>query len=86
MPCEVNSMLKLTSSQGYPSPVEKGKTYIAEKTGYRLIPLDVPIPLVDENWLAQADIKICKLTWENGKTTVVFEVDRVYEVPFLTKI
>ncbi|RMG14830.1 MAG: DUF2584 domain-containing protein, partial [Cyanobacteria bacterium J055] len=48
-------------------------------------PIDVPILLVDEHWCARADIKIFRLIWENGMTHLDFEVDRVYEFPFLTK-
>lgn len=85
MPCEVNSMLKLKSSQGYPKPLALGQQYEAYKEGYRILPIDSPIALVDENWLAHADITITRLVWEGGRTWVVFEVDRVYPVPFLTK-
>lgn len=85
MPCEVNSILKLKPSQGYPSQLEPGKRHSAQKEGYRIIPIDVPILLVDEDWLAHADIKIYKLAWENGVTRINFEIDRIYESPFLTK-
>ncbi|MBE9042670.1 DUF2584 family protein [Oscillatoriales cyanobacterium LEGE 11467] len=85
MPCEVNSILKLKPSQGYPTQLEKGQRYQAQKEGYRIIPVDVPIPLVDENWLARVDIKICRLVWENGVTNLEFEIDRIYRVPMLTK-
>ena len=50
-----------------------------------IIPVDVPIPLVDNNWVAHADIKIFRLVWGNGMTIVDFEIDRIYETPFLTK-
>ena len=85
MPCEVNSILKLKPSQGYPTPLEKGKRYQAQKEGYRILPLDVPIQLVDEDWLARADIIIVRLVWENGTTHLDFEVDRIYQVPFQSK-
>lgn len=85
MQCEVNSILKLKPSQGYPTQLEKGKRYQAQKEGYRIIPVDVSIPLVDESWFAYADIKIRRLVWENGLTSVEFEIDRTYQVPFLTK-
>ncbi|MBW4540841.1 MAG: DUF2584 domain-containing protein [Myxacorys chilensis ATA2-1-KO14] len=85
MPCQVNSILKLNPSQGYPTQFEKGKRYQAQKEGYRIIPVDVPIPLVDEDWLARADIKICRLVWQDGMTSVEFEIDRIYQIPFLTK-
>ena len=85
MPCEVNSILKLKPSQGYPTLIEKGKRYQAQKEGYRIIPVDMPIPLVDNNWVAHADIKIFRLVWGNGMTIVDFKIDRIYETPFLTK-
>ena len=84
MPCEINSILKLPPSQ-YPQQLIKGAKHQAQKQDYRLIPIDIPIPLVDENWLAHADIKINKLTWENGQTHISFEIDRLYSTPFATK-
>lgn len=85
MPCEVNSILKLKPSQGYPNELVKGQLYQAHKEGYRIMPIDVPIPLVDEHWFAHVDIKIRKLVWENKITTIEFEIDRIYSIPFLTK-
>ncbi|GAB4131801.1 MAG: hypothetical protein Fur0046_01050 [Cyanobacteria bacterium J069] len=85
MPCQVNSILKLDSSQGYPEELVQGSRHHAQKQGYRIMPIDVPISLVDENWLAWADIKIFRLVWENGKTSLDFEIERVYPTPILTK-
>ncbi len=85
MPCEVNNILKLSQQQGYPAQLVPRADHQASKSGYRIIPIDVPIPLVDENWFAHADIIIRKLTWENGETSVSFEVDRIYDVPFCMK-
>ncbi|NJK27368.1 MAG: DUF2584 family protein [Coleofasciculaceae cyanobacterium SM2_3_26] len=86
MPCEVNSILKLKPSQGYPPHLEVGQRHQVRKAGYRIMPVDVPIPLVDEHWVARADIRIYRLVWEDGTTTVDFEIDRIYETPFLTKV
>lgn len=85
MPCEVNSILKLKPSQGYPSSLELGIQYKASKQHYRIIPLDFPIPLVNEDWIAHADIIIEKLIWENQQTTVFFRIDRIYQSPFIVK-
>lgn len=85
MPCEVNSILKLKSSQGYPEPLNLGSQHEACKQGYRIIPVDVPIPLVDENWIAYADVVINKLVWAEGKTIVNFVIDRIYKSPFPVK-
>ena len=85
MPCEVNSILKLKPSQGYPSDLKKGEFHEAWKEDYRIIPVDVPIPLVDENWTAYADVIIEKLIWEKGQTKLFFRIDRIYKIPFLAK-
>ena len=85
MPCEVNNILKLSQPQGYPPQLVPKAHHQASKSGYRIIPVDVPIPLVDDNWFAHADIIIRKLTWENGETFVSFEIDRIYDVPFCMK-
>lgn len=86
MPCQVNSILKLSRSKGFPEPIAMGTPYQATKQGYRIIPIDVPIPLVDDNWLAHADVVIHKLIWESNATTISFTVKRVYEMPFSIKI
>ncbi|KAB8321209.1 DUF2584 family protein [Tolypothrix campylonemoides VB511288] len=86
MPCEVNSILKLKPSQGYPEQLKVGAKHQAAKEGYRIIPVDVPISLVNENWIAYADVIIRKLTWENNQTSIVFEIDRVYDQLFSVKI
>ena len=85
MPCEVNSILKLKPAQGYPTQLKKGERYRGEKEGYRIVPIDVPIPLVDEKWIAYADVKIFRLVWESERTIVEFEIDRIYQTPFLAK-
>lgn len=85
MPCQVNSILKLSPAQGYPDLLEKNKTYQAQKKSYRIFPIDVPIPLVDEEWVAYADVIITKLIWEQGVTSLEFKIDRIYKSPFAVK-
>lgn len=85
MPCEVNSILKLNAAQGYPQHLEKGHTYQAQKESYRIFPLDVPLPLVDEHWVAYADVIITKLTWEQRQTHLEFKIARLYPAPFPMK-
>ena len=82
MPCEINSILKLKRSQGYPVALTAGNFHSVEKDGYRIFPLDVPLQLVDEDWLAHADVVIEKLTWKGRKTLLEFRVSRVYEAAF----
>jgi hypothetical protein len=83
MPCQVNSILKL--NQEYPAQLMLHETYQSTKSGYRILPIDVPIPLVDEHWIAHADVIIDKLTWEQGKTHLTFRIDRIYTQPFALK-
>ena len=85
MPFEVNSILKLKNSNGYTNELNLGIQYEARKEDYRIIPVDVPIPLVDENWIAYADVIITKLIWEKGKTYLLFTIDRIYKDPFIAK-
>ena len=56
-----------------------------QKSGYRLFPLDVPISLVDEQWLAYADVVIEKLTWEHQTTYLEFRIARLYPAVFSAK-
>jgi hypothetical protein len=85
MPCQVNSILKLSPTQGYPDKLEKGKTYQAQKGSYRIFSIDVPISLVNDEWIAYADAIITKLTWQQGVTTLEFKIDRIYPAPFPAK-
>jgi hypothetical protein len=85
MPCQVNSILRLARSQGYPDPLDPNLPYQVTKQGYRILPMDVPLQLVDENWIAHADVMIQRLTWEQQTTTIDFKVVRVYTVPFPLK-
>ncbi|MGB0561332.1 MAG: DUF2584 family protein [Spirulinaceae cyanobacterium] len=85
MPCEVNSLLKLSPSQGYPPSRVVGDTFKVVKQGYRILPINVPLPLVDENWLAAADIVIHKLSWERDRTHLEFSIVRIYDQPIAVK-
>lgn len=85
MPCTVNSILKLTPKQGYPAQLDLQAKHHAYKRGYRIIPIDVPVPLVDEQWMAHADVIIHALMWENQTTSITFEVARIYETPLKLK-
>ncbi len=85
MPCEINSILKLKRSQGYPNELVVGTTHQVMKQGYRLFPLDVPISLVDEAWIAHADVVIESLTWQQQSTALSFKIHRIYNTAFSVK-
>ncbi|MBF2051441.1 MAG: hypothetical protein EDM05_59465 [Leptolyngbya sp. IPPAS B-1204] len=86
MPCQVNSILKLARGQDFPEPLLLNASHQAIKSGYRILPLDVPLPLVDEAWLAYADVIIHQLVWRDNTTTLSFTIKRLYETPFSVKI
>ncbi|WP_088890477.1 DUF2584 family protein [Leptolyngbya ohadii] len=85
MPCEVNSILKLDLDELSLSTLKSDSFHHATKKGYRILPIDVPIQLVDQNWLAHADIVISQLVWENQLTRVTYKVHRLYAEPFSVK-
>ena len=82
MPCEVNSILKLARSQGYPDRLLLDYPHTAAKSGYRIFPMDVPLALVDETWHAHADISIDRLVWQQQTTTIDFRIVRIYDTPW----
>jgi hypothetical protein len=84
MPCQVNSILKLNPEQ-YPAQCEKGITYVATKEGYRILPMDVPIPLVNDDWMSYAEVIITQLSWAQKKTHLEFRIARIYSSPFPMK-
>ena len=82
---ELNTILKLSPNQGYPSSLIVKNVFVAIKQDYRLFPLDIPIPLVNKEWKAYADVIIFKLTWEEQRTILVFEVVKIFEKPVFYK-
>ena len=82
MPCEINTILKLKPSQGFPEELELSAQYQVFKEGYRILPVDVPIFLVDENWVTHADVIINRLVWEKNQTIINFEIRKIYSSPF----
>lgn len=82
MPCQVNSILKLKSGESFPAVLTVGDRHRVIKQGYRILPLDVPLPLVDSDWMAWADVIVRQLIWEHGTTTLTFEIARLYLAPF----
>ncbi len=81
MPCTVNSILKLSAAQGFPAELQPGVLYTAHKDGYRILPMDVPVQLVDEQWQAQGEVRIRQLVWEKQTTTLQFELAKRYPQP-----
>ncbi|NDJ18325.1 DUF2584 family protein [Myxacorys almedinensis] len=85
MPCEVNCILKLSAGTGYPTKLVLHSEHQATKPGYRIFAIDLPIPLVDENWLTHADVVIDHLAWQQKQTQLTFRIVRIYTQPFAMK-
>lgn len=81
MPCEVNAVLKLSPEQGYPEHLKPQAIHTVTKSGYRILPIDVPLPLVDAQWMTHADIVVQKLTWANKTTHLTFLVYKIHGQP-----
>lgn len=79
MPCEINNILKLNAD--YPDRLLLGAIHEAEKSGYRIVPIDVPVQLVNAAWQATADIIIRQLIWEGQVTKLHYEIVRIYGEP-----
>ena len=73
---EINWVLKLAPYQlrlGKESLV-KGCIYEFEKNEERIYPVNIPIELVDENWIVLAEISILEVTIGSGKTKGKYKV------------
>ena len=84
MPCQINSIVKLDRLQYPPSLILKAIHHV-RKSGYRIFPIDVPLQLVDEDWIAHCDVVITRLMWENQRTEIEFRIDRIYTVAIVLK-
>jgi hypothetical protein len=83
MACEINTILKL--GEDYPASLVVGDRHRAVKAGYRIFAMDVPLQLVNGDWMAWGEVAIVDLRWRGEVTEVVYEVRRVYEVGFRVK-
>lgn len=77
MPCELNTVLKLSPSQGYPYELVMNEEHEGIKEGYRILPVGVRIPLLDQEWKHEANVIIKRLVWEDLRTTIRFEIDEI---------
>ncbi len=84
MSCQVNSIVKLNRAE-FPSPLELNAVHKAQKSGYRIFPIDVPLQLVDDDWCAHADVVIIRLIWANQQTGLEFRIHRIYDQLFALK-
>jgi hypothetical protein len=84
MPCQVNSIVKLNQTE-FPLALTIGDSHQVQKSGYRIYPIDVPLQLVNRDWMAHGDVVIDKLIWADQTTIVEFHIHRLYAEPFPVK-
>jgi Protein of unknown function (DUF2584) len=78
MPCQINSIVKLDPMQ-FPLSLVIDGMHTVQKSGYRIYPIDVPLQLVDDAWLAHADVVITQLTWAGQQTIFNYRIHRIYD-------
>ena len=81
--CELNSILKLSPSQGFPEHLVVSSDLIGVKEGYRIYPLDVPLFLLNEHWYVCGVVTINRMVWQSNCTELGFQVVEVYSSPYL---
>jgi Protein of unknown function (DUF2584) len=82
MPCQVNSIVKLQVGKDYPTELICDREYQVSKSGYRIFPMDVPLALVDQDWIAHADVIITQLRWQGQMTYFTLRIHRIYDRPW----
>ncbi len=76
---EFNWILKLTIRQGIDKNIlEENKTYEFYKKEHIVYPLDLPIELVDEDWIAIGQVIILEYTVGGGHTNGKYKVLEIY--------
>jgi len=76
---EFNSILKLTRQQGLDeNNLEENKTYEFFKREHRVYPLDIPIELVNGDWVAIGQAIVIEYTVGGGHTNGKYKVIDIY--------
>ncbi|WEG11806.1 DUF2584 family protein [Pullulanibacillus sp. KACC 23026] len=72
MPLELNTMIVTKQKE---IKTETENVYELVKEGYRLYPIDIPIEVrTTKEGTPYAHARICKLTWEQEKTILTYEL------------
>jgi hypothetical protein len=75
---EFNCLLSVPSDLLDLKNMQAGKVHQITKEKERLYPLNIPIEICDENYQYYGKVAVRKLTLEAGKTSVEFEVLKVF--------
>jgi hypothetical protein len=76
---EFNWILKLSEEQGFAKNYEIGLEYAFTKTGCRIYPIGPPIDLVDNSWVAVAQVVVTSVTLSQNATKGTYMLLRLYE-------
>jgi hypothetical protein len=75
---QFNCLLTVSSQLLDLGTLEVGKTYTIAKNLERLYPLNIPIEICNENHQYYGKVAVRKLTLERDKTTMTFEVLKLF--------
>lgn len=75
---ELNSLLVVPNKLLDLNSMKVGNGYTLPKDGERLYPLNIPLDICDEDYQYYGKIIIRKLILESSKTTVEFELLKIY--------
>lgn len=68
----------LTFEDDFDGVIEPGKIYTVKKSGYRILPYQVPMELADANFKYLGKAKVIKIVVEGDFTEITFEVLKVF--------
>lgn len=68
----------LTFEDDFSGNIELGKTYTVKKSGYRILPYQIPMELADANFKYLGKAKVIKIVVEGDFTEITFEVLKVF--------
>ncbi len=75
---EHNSLLVLPDSQLKKLSLENGSTFVIEKDGERLYPINIPFEFCDKDYRYLGKVIVTRLTIENGKTTLHGKILKIF--------
>ena len=78
MTCVTKLMGLLTFEDDFVGSIEVGKIYTVKKSGYRIVPFQVPMELADANFKYLGKAKVIKVVVESDFTIITFEVLKVF--------
>lgn len=68
----------LTFEDDFEGNIELGKIYTVKKSGYRILPYQIPMELADANFKYLGKAKVIRIVVQGDFTEITFEVLKVF--------